>query len=347
MQRLQFKLAAMALALAASTLYAASLPNGRVYSANEGDNSISEIKLSDGAVKTIKVPIVPHNVQIAPDGKTLLAVGVPASSHGMHGMAAGGKPSGHTEEANGKLLVMDTKQLHKVQAILPAGNHPAHVVTDPLGKRAYVTSSEDNQVTVLDLKQKRILATIPTGAFPHGLRPSPDGRELYVANVADNSVSVIDTIRLKEAARIPVGHAPVQVGFSPDGARVYVSLRDDNQLAVIDTATRQVINRIEVGRNPIQVYATANGRKVYVANQGTDEKPEDKVSVIDAGTLRVTDTVITGAGAHGVVTSPDSVAAFVTNMKEGTVSAIDTDTQKVVATYHVGAKPNGVTYRAD
>ncbi|WP_180984227.1 hypothetical protein [Castellaniella caeni] len=79
-------LASIALTLAAGAVQAATLPNGVVYSANEGDGSVSEITLRTGAVHTAKVSVIPHNVQISPDGKTVLAVGMPA----MTGMAGHG-----------------------------------------------------------------------------------------------------------------------------------------------------------------------------------------------------------------------------------------------------------------
>ncbi|MBS2132133.1 beta-propeller fold lactonase family protein (plasmid) [Burkholderia thailandensis] len=352
MKQLQLTLASLIFALVTQTPYAAGQPEGVVYSANEGDNSISEIELGNPTVRTTKVPIVPHNVQVTPDGKALLAVGMPVSSHAMHDMngmrpmETGAQGDMHEKEPQGNLLVIDPHRLDRILATLPAGHHPAHVVMDLSGKRAYITSSEDNQVTVVDIGQRRVVGTVPTGAFPHGLRLSPDSRELYVANVADNSVSVIDTRSLTEAARIPVGRAPVQVGFTPDGKRVYVSLRDDNQVAVIDTTTRRVTSRIPVGRNPIQVYVTPDGSKVYVANQGSGSDPDNRVSVIDVASGQLMDTVVTGAGAHGVVASSDGTSVFVTNTRDNTVSAIDTGTQRVIATYDVGSNPNGITYRA-
>lgn len=85
---------------------------------------------------------------------------------------------------------------------------------------------------------------------------------------------------------------------------------------------------------------------MYVANQGSDNNPDNTVSVIDTKTQTVIDTVVTGKGAHGVVASSDGGFVFITNTKDNTVSAIDTSTQDVVATYSVGPNPNGITYRS-
>ncbi len=230
-------------------------------------------------------------------------------------------------------------------ASLVVGDHPAHVVIEKDGARAFVILSGENALAIIDLKRNAIVRRIATGRYPHGLRISPDGGAAYVANVHDESVSLIDTVRLTETAKIPVGQSPVQVGFTPDGMRAYVSLRDENKVAVIDTKSRSVIARVDVGRNPIQVHATADGRFVYVANQGTTADPDNTVSVIETATHKVVATIRTGAGAHGVAISNDGRFVFIRNIVAGTVSVIDTESRAVVDTFKVGGGPNGITYR--
>jgi YVTN family beta-propeller protein len=314
--------------------------SGVVYSANEGGNSISAVDLVTGAVNTVSIPVGPHNVDLTPDGKLLLAVGDPAAE-GDHGS------DGHGHEVDGVieglLVILDPQNLSAPVTTVTVGSHPAHVVADGLG-RAYVSLAEGDEIAVVDLAQAEVIGRIATGDYPHGLRLSPDETELYVANVEDGSVSVIDTQVLSEVARIPVGTAPVQVGFTPSGAQVYVSLRDENRVAVIDTSSREVTNSIDVGPNPIQMFATADGAFVYVANQGTEAEPNDTVSVIDTATGGVVKTLTTGSGAHGVSASADGAFVFVTNIADDSVSIIDVASQTVVRTVPVGNRPNGIVY---
>jgi YVTN family beta-propeller protein len=61
-------------------------------------------------------------------------------------------------------------------------------------------------------------------------------------------------------------------------------------------------------------------------------KVDGTVSVIDTLTNTVTATIPVGAGPFGVVFSPDSRRAYVTNAFDGTVSVIDTATSTVVDT---------------
>lgn len=310
-------------------------PTGFVYTANERAESISQVQLDSGAVKTIKTGIAPHNVQVTPDGKRLLAVGV--ASHGAH--------HGSSAAGSGQLWVLETAALEQMPVVIEVGEHPAHVVTDLNAERAFVTDSAANVVRVIDLKARAETGRIPTGAYPHGLRLSPDGKTLYVANMRGGSVSVIDVDRLQETGRIAVGKGPVQVGFAPDGRQAYVSLSGSNQLGLIDTRQQRLVGKVKVGRTPIQMVSTAAGL-VYVANQGSAQAPDQTVSVVDAASKRVVKTLVTGKGAHGTAISSDNAYVFVSNIEAGTFSVIDAATQEVVAEHQVGLGPNGISYQA-
>ncbi len=305
--------------------------SGTAFTADEKGGSVSAIDLASGKVRTQPLPVMPHNVQIGGDGRSLLLVGM-AGHHG------GGE--------TGQLIVLDASDIARpARAEIAIGPHPAHVVTDGAGGRAFITDSVKNAVLVVDLAAGRIVREIPVGTFPHGLRLSPDGRELYIANMRGGDVSVVDVAVGREVKRIAVGKVPVQVGFTPDGAQVFVSLNGENKVAIIDRASQAVVARIAVGRNPVQVHATSDGSRVFVANQGTEASPANTVSVIDVAARRIAATIRVGRGAHGVVASGDGRWVFVSNIADATVSAIDAQALRVAATYRVGAGPNGITYR--
>lgn len=322
----------------------AKLTGGAIFTADEYGSTISQINLRSGTVTTVPATVEPHNIQISPDGALLLAVGLPPHTAAQSSDQSSGDSMAGME-APGELVLFDPLQLAAGPvARIAVGMHPAHVITDLTGKRAFVTNAEDDTLSVIDLVSRTVTATVATGDYPHGQRLSPDGREIMVANVQSGTVSVIDTETLQEIASIPVGITPVQVGFIPDGSLLYVSLRDANQVAVVDVKTRTLVATIDVGRNPIQVFATPDGRFVYVANQGTEDGPDNTVSVIEVATNTVVATSVTGRGAHGVVVSSDGATVFVTNILDATVSAIDVATQTVIATISVGKGPNGITY---
>ena len=321
--------------------------NGFVYSANEGEDSISRIDLATGQVTTLPVPVTPHNVQISRDGSRLFVVGSMAGQMKMAATPAAPAGDGHAaSQQPGGLLILDATAANAALATLvQVGRGPAHVIVDRLAALAYVSNSDDDSVSVVDTARGRVVGSIATAASPHGLRMSPDGREIYVAATKGNAVSIIDVATSREVTRIPIGKAPVQVGFTPDGTRVYISLRDDNAVAVVDTRTRRLVTTIKVGRSPIQVFSTPDGNFMYVANQGAEQEPDNTVSVIDIRLNAVVKTLTTDRGAHGVVVGDDGSQVFVANTFARTVSTIDAATQRVVGTFRVGKGPGGITYR--
>ena len=317
----------------------------QVYVANEEANTLSVLDAASfKAVASVRAGTMPHNVQVSPNGKVVWVTnnGEPDQAADSSAHKAMGKGEHSAMAKPGAVWVIDTST-RAVIAKVPVGMHPAHVVVSSDGRFAYVTNGGDNTVSVIDTSAQRVVATIPVGKFPHGLRISPDGKQAYVANLKGGTVSVIDTVSQKEAAQIPVGKGPAQVGFTPDGQLAFVSLSEENAVAVIDPATRKTIRKIAVGTVPIQLYATPDSRTLLVANQGTRKTPGRTVSLIDLESFKVVKTVVTGAGAHGVVVDREGRYAYVTNTYANSVSVFDVKDRKVVRTVRVGKGPNGIS----
>ncbi len=271
-----------------------SAESGTIFTANEGSKSISMVKLDTKENVSVKTSIMPHNVQATPDGKYILATGMPGGNHE------------HMEGMKGKLVIINTADFEAgIVGEVEIGEHPAHVVTDSYSNIAYVTDSGANNIAVVDLKTLEVTNHISTGKFPHGLRMTADGKKIYVANLKGGSVSAIDVRKEKVIAEVAVGKTPIQVAISVDEKYVYVSLAGENSIAVVDTETMSLLKKVPVGHFPAQVFTDPQGRYIYVANQGTEDKPDQTVSVIDVTTNKVIKTIETGLRAHGIVSSND------------------------------------------
>jgi YVTN family beta-propeller protein len=91
---------------------------------------------------------------------------------------------------------------------------------------------------------------------------------------------------------IPVGLFPFGVAATPDGGKVYVTNQDANTVSVIDPGRDIVKATMGVGSGPVGVDVTPDGKKVYVGNGNSNGT--FGVSVIDAATNTVVDTITTG-----------------------------------------------------
>lgn len=314
-----------------------TLQPAKIYVANEEGGSISVIDLQNNSTSTIDitdstgVKYEPHNVQVAPDGKTVWASGVPEDS---------------TKQE--QLIVIDPKK-GTIKNRISVGKNLGlvHVVFDNESKNAFVSANKGNSVIQVDATTHKVVRTFPLGKDngPHGMRYA--GGKLYIANMGSKSMSVV-TVADGQVTDVPMGSMAAQVAVTRDGKYIFVSLIDNKEVARYDVKTKQ-ITRIPLpasAQGPIQLYATPDSKLLYVADQGgVMERPmSDKVYVIDIAISKVISTITTGQKAHGVVVSKDGKTAYITNSAANTVSIIDVATQKVTATVSVGKGPNGISY---
>lgn len=116
------------------------------------------------------------------------------------------------------------------------GSSPNSVV---VGNRyAYVSNATNDNISIIDYKERKLAGTIPLridphldryrGMMPFGLTLSNDEQTLYVALLAFNAVAVVDLPTRKRSVAtvrglIPTGWGPTRVALSPDQQTVYVT----------------------------------------------------------------------------------------------------------------------------
>ncbi len=341
----------VAFLLTACMASAGPAAGARVFVADEAGGTISVLDHpSMSRIATIDLTEVrdgstmafaPHNVQVAPDGRSVWvvapAVADPSDPHG-HG---GTEP---LEEA----VVLDPQTLEvRARIDLGTGLHVAHVVLDPESRFAYVTANEASAVLRIDARTYEVVGRYQLGAghAPHGLRYCEG--HLYVANMDGHSLSIIEP-NAGEIVEVPVGGVAVQTACVPGGRFVFASLYDTREVVRYDIASREITRiPLPVGsEGPVQLYPTPDGSTLYVCDQGLllDRPASNRLYEIDVSSATVAATITVGAGAHGVVVSDDGLTAFVSNIADASVSIIDTQARRVVATVPVGQRPNGIAH---
>lgn len=312
----------------------APIPPEKIYVAVENDGTVAVLGGDHLELRT-KIPFenaMAHNVQVAPDGRTVW-VTLPAME-----MAGGMK-------MQDKVAVIDPIS-DVVLGTIDLGEevHPAHVVVSSDGSTAWVTGGTTNELIRIDVATRTVLDRMPLGhgATPHGERLSPDGSTVWIAKMDGKCVAAMP-VAGGDAAHVMLDGEAVQVAVTRDW--VFASQYDTKKVARIDARTLEVryADLPADAQGPAQVYPTANGATVLVADQGLLEgRPaSDRLYFLDVATLSVNGSVEVGRGAHGVVVSGGR--AYVTAAADGTVSMIDLATREVLATTPVGDKPNGVS----
>ena len=130
-----------------------------------------------------------------------------------------------------KLVVYNTVS-QKITSSIVTGTHPNDLILSKNGKTIYLANGEDNSVSVIDIKNRKVIETLncalypnaPTGSATNGVALSSDEKTLYIANADNNCLAVFDVKELgnsKSKGFIPVGWYPTSVKVV--GNKIYVT----------------------------------------------------------------------------------------------------------------------------
>ena len=85
------------------------------------------------------------------------------------------------------------------------GEHPYCAVASPDNKTLYVTNTQDDTVSVIDLTTQKIIITIEVAMTPEGISYDAASKQVLVASWGENQVSVIDATTNKLKGHIKTG----------------------------------------------------------------------------------------------------------------------------------------------
>lgn len=194
---------------------------------------------------------------------------------------------------------------------------PHAMVSDNAGNFIYTASIPQNQLIVIDHRNKEVAQFISLGANkgPLQARISPDDRTLYLSLQAAGQVVVVDISNPAQRAivdSIQVEQNPWHPAFSLDGSRVYIGNNGSNSISVIDVATRTVVATVR-GAGLAQPHGSAVSKHgyFYISNRNLlgeyvprqdfgDNATAGTVAVVDANSLNIVKVLEVGRFASGL-----------------------------------------------
>ena len=196
----------------------------------------------------------------------------------------------------------------------PTGTVPQHVVPAWDMSVLYVNNNNSNSLTPIDPKTGKPGPNIAVDD-PYNLYFTPDGKYAIVMEERNNTIAVRDakTFAVVKKVRTPcrgVNHAD----YSIDGSYFIASCEFSAQLIKFDVATLEVVaDRTIAGSMPQDVRVMSDGLTFLVADNNLGG-----VHVVDGERFEVIGFIATGAGAHGIYPSRNSLAMYVSNRLAGT-----------------------------
>ena len=153
-----------------------------------------------------------------------------------------------------------------VAATIPtlAGNANAGVSISPDNTRAYVSSSSDGYVHVINTATRTRIASINIGGSPFGI--SAGNQRIFVSDIFGSRFWVIDANSLTVIATITMSSGPQAraICLSPDQTRVYVS--SNNVIWAYDAVSLTPIASRTITGNAYGLAVSSDGQRLFYAD---------------------------------------------------------------------------------
>jgi YVTN family beta-propeller protein len=310
----------------------------RVYAAEQFSNTVSVIDPSSnenlGVIRLgdpqpmnlsplYKGQVLVHGLGFSPDRRTLAVVSIASNS----------------------VTFIDTAT-NRVKHTTYVGRSPHEAFFTQDGSEVWVTVRGEDYVAVLDgttyAEKSRI--TVPNG--PGMTIFSPDGRYGYVCSSFIPETVVVSTQTHEIVGRVKqVSPFCPNIAASPDGEQVWLTLKDVGKVMVFAAKPPfDVLRVIDTGpiTNHVNLVRTPRGQFAYVTVGGLNQ-----VMAFRTSDFQQVATIAVGDLPHGIWPSGDGTRVYVGIENGDAVTAIDTATNRVIATIPNGQAAQALVYVPD
>jgi DNA-binding beta-propeller fold protein YncE len=234
----------------------AGAPADQVIVSQAGSSTVALVDGASGAVQArLEVGMLPHNLLLSPDGRTLYAALV------------GSQAVAEIDVASFQL------RRTMLTAPVPERRLDGSVIQAHIDGRAFT------HTTCYDCHRPGGAQPKYAGDRPFGLLLSADGRRLLVSHLRSSDLTVLDLERgeLERTVHLaPAGAATEPVALAQAGDRLWVALRprqpstQPGALRRLDATTLEPIDDLPTGADPGALLALPEQGRVLVSNFETD-----------------------------------------------------------------------------
>ncbi len=310
----------------------------RVYAAEQFSNTVSVTDPADNKLLGVirlgdptpmnfsplyRGQVLVHGMGFSPDHRTIAVVSIGSNS----------------------VTFIDTAT-NGIKHVTYVGRAPHEAFFTPDGKEVWVTVRGENYVSVLDGASYEETARIVLPNGPGMQIFSPDGKYGYVCSSFNPETDIVSVADHKIVGTVPQA-SPFcpNIAATPDGAQVWFTLKDVGKTQVFDARPPfALLKTLDTGpiTNHVNIVRNAHGQFAYVTVGGRNE-----VQVFRTDDFSKVATIPVGKLPHGVWPSGDGSRVYVGLENDDKMTAIDTLTNRVIATVAIGQAPQAVAYVPD
>ncbi|QKM64889.1 hypothetical protein DCO17_06390 [Polynucleobacter tropicus] len=211
-------------------------PNHKWFVANGNRLDRVDIYAANGAdlklAKTIKLAKTPSHIAFTSDSKIAFI----------------------TLQDSSELAAIDL-ETQNVLWVMPTGKVPAGLWMTPGDQYLLVGITGEDNVQVIDWKNRKEVKRIFTGKGAHNFRPLGDKKHVFVSNRIASTISLINMQTLEKVGDITgLPSGPDDMEITSDGKTMWVTFRFAKKVGVIDIPSMKLVGVIPVGKSPHGVF---------------------------------------------------------------------------------------------
>lgn len=321
--------------------FAASAPNfpvsgrDRVYAAEQFSNTVSVIDPSTNKNLGVIRLGDPQPMNLSPLYRGQVLV------HGL-GFSLDRKTLAVVSIASNSVTFVDTAT-NRVKHTTYVGRSPHEAFFTQDGSEVWVTVRGEDYVAVLDSATyaEKMRITVPNG--PGMTIFSPDGRYGYVCSSFSPETVVVSTATHEIVGRIQqLSLFCPNIAASPDGEQVWLTLKDVGKTMVFAAKPPfEMLHVLDTGpiTNHVNLVSGPNGQFAYITVGGLNQ-----VKVFRTTDFQQVATIPVGPLPHGIWPSGDGSRVYVGIENGDAVTAINSATNRVIATIPNGQAAQALVY---
>ncbi|WP_286316687.1 YncE family protein [Romboutsia ilealis] len=198
----------------------------------------------------------------------------------------------------------------------------------------FISNEDSNSIYVLDAKTLNPIGVIGVDNMPHGSDIDCINNKLYVACI--NSIICIDTLNKSICKKIDTDFKAWHVKLDRNRKEIYTSTLD-GKVVVIDEESLKITKIIDKFLLPVQICFNYDAKKIYIADMG-----HKKVIILDYDTGEILDYIDINGDPQGLYISNDSKLLFISDTKNNLIKIYNTSDNTLIKNIKVGKEPTTI-----
>lgn len=180
------------------------------------------------------------------------------------------------------------------------------------GGTLVTVNMDSDSITLVDIREKRVITEIPVGDDPRTVAVTPDDAYALITLRGENALAVVNLDTQQLEAVIPACHMPY--GVVADNRRAYVSCFADDAIAILDLASREITYRMPVRDAPAGLVISGDWLLSTHLYSGFVTAINIQRTPVVVGSVNVEPD---GNLASSIVISPDGTQAYIPQTRTG------------------------------